>query len=70
MIVEFHFRIESYSCKMAGNDKRLFKSLNIEANEGGHATAGLQALSPPQSALSHSPVRFVKFYKLNHVLHS
>ncbi|XP_041375126.1 repressor of RNA polymerase III transcription MAF1 homolog [Gigantopelta aegis] len=50
-------RIESYSCKMAGNDKRLFKSLNIEANEGGHATAGLQALSPPQSALSHSPVR-------------
>ncbi|XP_046336988.1 repressor of RNA polymerase III transcription MAF1 homolog [Haliotis cracherodii] len=50
-------RIESYSCKMAGNDKRLFKLLSSEANEGGNATGGLQALSPPQSTLSHSPVR-------------
>jgi len=37
-------RIESYSCKMAGNDKRLFKTMNEESRE---ATGGLQALSPP-----------------------
>jgi len=46
-------RIESYSCKMAGNDKRLFKSLS-------QATANpkdLQALSPPQSVLANSPSR-------------
>ncbi|XP_059156623.1 repressor of RNA polymerase III transcription MAF1 homolog [Physella acuta] len=40
------FRIESYSCKMAGNDKRLFKTLNEENRE---APGGLQALSPPQA---------------------
>ncbi|XP_076470652.1 repressor of RNA polymerase III transcription MAF1 homolog [Babylonia areolata] len=50
-------RIESYSCKMAGNDKRLFKVLSEENRE---APGGLQALSPPQSsfgtcAQSHSP---------------
>lgn len=38
--------IESYSCKMAGNDKRLFKTLNEENRE---APGGLQALSPPQA---------------------
>lgn len=37
-------RIESYSCKMAGNDKRLFKTMNEESRE---APGGLQALSPP-----------------------
>lgn len=45
-------RIESYSCKMAGNDKRLFKTMNAES--GPH---DLQALSPPQSILGHSPSR-------------
>lgn len=45
-------RIESYSCKMAGNDKKLFKTLQTS---GGHNPADLQALSPPQSTLSLSP---------------
>ncbi|KAL5022292.1 hypothetical protein ScPMuIL_001447 [Solemya velum] len=45
-------RIESYSCKMAGNDKRLYKTLN---NEGGNSPSDLQALAPPQSTMSHSP---------------
>lgn len=35
-------RVESYSCKMAGNDKRLYKLI---ANDG----TELQALSPPQT---------------------
>lgn len=43
-------RIESYSCKMAGHDKRLFKSLS---HEPGMAPNDLQALSPPTS--THSP---------------
>lgn len=47
-------RIESYSCKMAGQDKRLFKTLSTEP---GMAPNDLQALSPPQSFLSHSPSR-------------
>ena len=49
------FRIESYSCKMAGNDKKLYKVLKL--NEG-NAPTELQALSPPQSwgqATSVSP---------------
>ena len=46
------FRIESYSCKMAGNDKKLFKTIQ---SSGGHNPADLQALSPPQSTLSLSP---------------
>ncbi|CAG2170662.1 unnamed protein product [Oppiella nova] len=45
-------RVESYSCKMAGNDKKLYKTMNaMEGND-------LQALSPPQTAItphSHSP---------------
>ncbi|XP_022082189.1 repressor of RNA polymerase III transcription MAF1 homolog [Acanthaster planci] len=47
-------RLESYSCKMAGNDKRLFKMLS---QENGHTPDDLQALSPPQtqSQLSLSP---------------
>ena len=44
-------RVESYSCKMAASDKRLFKSMNADPESGPHA---LQALSPPQSLLSHS----------------
>ncbi|EDO41550.1 predicted protein [Nematostella vectensis] len=46
-------RIESYSCKMAGNDKKLYKSLNE-----GSAPNDLQALSPSQTTqmpLSVSP---------------
>jgi len=48
-------RIESYSCKMAGNDKKLFKTVqgNAESSPGGD----LQVLSPPQSTVSHSPVK-------------
>ncbi|CAB3997746.1 repressor of RNA polymerase III transcription MAF1 homolog [Paramuricea clavata] len=38
-------RIESYSCKMAGNDKKLYKMLNQE----GQSPSDLQALSPPQT---------------------
>ncbi|XP_064640942.1 repressor of RNA polymerase III transcription MAF1 homolog [Lineus longissimus] len=49
-------RIESYSCKMAGNDKRLFK---VISQDGGHAPNDLQALSPPMGTLSHSPVKSV-----------
>ncbi|XP_053401640.1 repressor of RNA polymerase III transcription MAF1 homolog isoform X2 [Mercenaria mercenaria] len=46
-------RIESYSCKMAGNDKRLFKTLVHESAESHHSD--LQVLSPPQSTVSLSP---------------
>jgi len=52
-------RIESYSCKMAGNDKRLFKTMNEENRE---APGGLQALSPPVAygyASSTSPYGFI-----------
>jgi len=48
-------RIESYSCKMAGNDKRLFKTLSKTG--GGRAPTDLQALSPPQTFLAQSPNR-------------
>ncbi|CAH3174439.1 unnamed protein product, partial [Porites lobata] len=37
-------RIESYSCKMAGSDKKLYKTLNE-----GSGPNELQALSPPQT---------------------
>lgn len=47
-------RLESYSCKMAGNDKKLFKIISAE---GGVGPMDLQALSPPQSTLSHSPTK-------------
>lgn len=40
-------RIESYSCKMVGNDKRLFKQ--SLSSEPGTSPNDLQALSPPQS---------------------
>ncbi|KFM79774.1 Repressor of RNA polymerase III transcription MAF1-like protein, partial [Stegodyphus mimosarum] len=39
-------RIESYSCKMAGDHKKLFKMMNAE-----NSANDLQALSPPQSML-------------------
>lgn len=40
-------RIESYSCKMAGDHKKLFKMMNADAGAN-----DLQALSPPRSMLS------------------
>lgn len=49
IIVEhLSFRVESYSCKMAGNDKRLYKLITNDGTE-------LQALSPPQTYIG-SPV--------------
>lgn len=48
-------RIESYSCKMAGGDKKLFKTIS---SEPGNKPNDLQALSPPQTTwLAHSPSR-------------
>lgn len=44
-------RIESYSCKMAGNDKQLYKRfLSSE-----QSSSDLQALSPPQTLADMSP---------------
>lgn len=43
-------RIESYSCKMAGEDKRLFKVLSHDASPN-----ELTALAPPQTVISLSP---------------
>ncbi|KAK3086708.1 hypothetical protein FSP39_022302 [Pinctada imbricata] len=48
-------RIESYSCKMAGNDKKLYKLIS---QEGGVGPEDLQALSPPQTQLSLSPNKY------------
>ncbi|CAK9297417.1 unnamed protein product, partial [Gordionus sp. m RMFG-2023] len=45
-------RIESYSCKMISNDKKLYKHMNQECGLGPN---DLQALAPPQSILSVSP---------------
>ncbi|KAL0274099.1 UNVERIFIED_CONTAM: hypothetical protein PYX00_006611 [Menopon gallinae] len=45
-------RIESYSCKMAGNDKQLYKRFKVQ--QGGNPS-DLQALSPPQTAMGVSP---------------
>lgn len=41
--------IESYSCKMTGNDKKLYKELNTQ----GHSPKDLEALSPSESQLQH-----------------
>ncbi|XP_052816652.1 repressor of RNA polymerase III transcription MAF1 homolog isoform X2 [Mya arenaria] len=48
-------RLESYSCKMAGNDKRLFKTLMQESHDNN--PRDLQVLSPPQSTISLSPAK-------------
>lgn len=45
-------RIESYSCKMAGNDKQMYKK--FKAEQGGNIN-DLQALSPPQTTMGVSP---------------
>ncbi|CAL1679128.1 unnamed protein product [Lasius platythorax] len=47
-------RIESYSCKMAGNDKQMYKRFNSEEGVTPH---DLQALSPPQTFLGTSPAQ-------------
>lgn len=44
-------RIESYSCKMAGNDKQLYKRF-ISSEQ---SPSDLQALSPPQTLPDMSP---------------
>jgi hypothetical protein len=50
IIVEIvYFRIESYSCKMAGNEKQMYKKFN---SEQGVNPNDLQALSPPQTGVS------------------
>eukprot|EP00794_Sanderia_malayensis_P018612 gene18612-20489_t len=43
--------LESYSCKMTGQDKRLYKNLTAD----GHSPSDIQALSPPESQFSISP---------------
>ncbi|XP_077410480.1 repressor of RNA polymerase III transcription MAF1 homolog [Vanacampus margaritifer] len=48
-------RIESYSCKMAGDDKHMFKQFCQEGEP--HI---LEALSPPQSASAASPELLAK----------
>ncbi|KAI9558301.1 hypothetical protein GHT06_015054 [Daphnia sinensis] len=45
-------RIESYSCKLAGHEKQLYKRFHSEAGAGPH---DLQVLSAPQTALAVSP---------------
>lgn len=44
-------RIESYSCKMAGNDKQLYKRF-VAPDQ---SSSDLQALSPPQTLMDMSP---------------
>lgn len=39
-------RIESYSCKMIGTEKQLYKKFNSEDGRSPHT---LEALSPPQN---------------------
>ena len=48
-----HFSVESYSCKMAGNDKKLYKQMTgMESQE---TPSQVQVLSPPQTLVG-SPV--------------
>lgn len=53
-MIVVYYRIESYSCKMAGNDKQLYKRFNAEQGVTPH---DLQALSPPQTSLGTSPAQ-------------
>jgi hypothetical protein len=46
-------RIESYSCKMAGNDKKLYKQLSSQSSA--ESVVSHQALAPPQTLIG-SPV--------------
>lgn len=56
-------RIESYSCKMAGDDKHMFKQFCQEGEP--HV---LEALSPPQSTSATSPSQWVLQSSLKIVL--
>ena len=51
---DVHYRVEGYSCKMTGADKKLLKTLNESAPQ---SNSSLQALSPPKSMMSRSPSR-------------
>lgn len=53
-ILSLPCRIESYSCKMAGDDKHMFKQFCQEGEP--HV---LEALSPPQSTSTTSPSQWV-----------
>jgi len=53
--------LECYSCKMTGQDKRLYKNLNAD----GHSPNDLKALSPPESMLSVSPTAYHKTRSLS-----
>ena len=48
----FFLRIESYSCKLAGHEKQLYKRFHSESGAGPH---DLQVLSAPQTTLAVSP---------------
>lgn len=48
------FRVESYSCKMAGNDKKLYKQLSTQDSVS-TCPPVIQTLSPPQTLMG-SPV--------------
>lgn len=52
-------RVESYSCKMVGPEKSLYKKLNFEH---GHNPSDLQALSPPENKLSLSPSNYSRSF--------
>lgn len=57
----YHCRIESYSCKMAGNDKQMYKRFNAEEGVTPH---DLQALSPPQTFLGTSPAQaYLRYFQ-------
>lgn len=55
-----YFRLESYSCKMVGQEKALYKRFHSFSG-----VSDMQALSPPQSMLEasspHSHAKYVCF---------
>lgn len=66
-LMQYYFlpcRIESYSCKMAGDDKHMFKQFCQEGEP--HV---LEALSPPQSTSATSPSQWVVQLRSRAVLH-
>lgn len=66
-LMQYYFlpcRIESYSCKMAGDDKHMFKQFCQEGEP--HV---LEALSPPQSTSATSPSQWVVQLRSRALLH-
>lgn len=57
-------RIESYSCKLAGGDKAMYKRFNSE-----QGSRELQALSPPQTQLGMSPQGYYRFALIIYYIH-